>query len=109
MLLFLLSTGKSLGFELVTSIDLATASKVAKPWYGRLEELAWQNEVGGWGRGGRGGEGRLIGGEGVRRSKGGRQGREMGTSKHKGSLVLSPTGLEPRKTCPSLACGILQW
>jgi len=39
------NAGKSLGFELVTSIDLATASKVAKPWYGRLEELAWQNEL----------------------------------------------------------------
>ncbi len=34
-----------MGFKLVTSLDLATASKVAKPWQGRLEELAWQNEV----------------------------------------------------------------
>jgi hypothetical protein len=28
------------------SLDLATSSKVAGGWYGRLEELAWQNEVG---------------------------------------------------------------
>lgn len=28
-----------------TSLDLATSSKVAGGWYGRLEELAWQNEV----------------------------------------------------------------
>lgn len=27
------------------SLDLATSSKVAGGWYGRLEELAWQNEV----------------------------------------------------------------
>lgn len=44
-----LPTGKAVGFRLVTSLDLATASSVAKPWYGRLEELAWQNQV----RGGR--------------------------------------------------------
>lgn len=31
------------------SLDLATASKVAGGWYGRLEELAWQNEVRGGG------------------------------------------------------------
>lgn len=37
--------GKAVGFKLVTSLDLATASKVAGGWYGRLEELAWQNEV----------------------------------------------------------------
>lgn len=37
--------GKAVGFELVTSLDLATASKVATGWETRLEELAWQNEV----------------------------------------------------------------
>jgi len=37
--------GKAVGFELVTSLDLATASKVATGWETRLQELAWQNEV----------------------------------------------------------------
>jgi 24-methylenesterol C-methyltransferase len=37
--------GKKAGLELVTSIDLATASAGAGAWYGRLQELAWQNRV----------------------------------------------------------------
>jgi cyclopropane fatty-acyl-phospholipid synthase-like methyltransferase len=37
--------GKAVGLELVASIDLAVASKGAGPWYGRLEELEWQNRV----------------------------------------------------------------
>lgn len=37
--------GKAAGLELVTSIDLATASEGAGPWYGRLQELAWQNRL----------------------------------------------------------------
>jgi 24-methylenesterol C-methyltransferase len=37
--------GRAAGLELVTSIDLAVASAGAGPWYGRLEELAWQNQV----------------------------------------------------------------
>ncbi len=42
--------GKAVGFELVTSLDLATASKVAGGWQERLAELAWQNKVSGaWG------------------------------------------------------------
>eukprot|EP00877_Chromochloris_zofingiensis_P006169 jgi/Chrzof1/1805/Cz10g21220.t1 len=36
--------GKTVGFELVTSIDLATASKVAGPWYSRLADMAWRNK-----------------------------------------------------------------
>jgi 24-methylenesterol C-methyltransferase len=37
--------GKAVGLELVSSIDLAVASKGAAAWYGRLEELEWQNRV----------------------------------------------------------------
>eukprot|EP00878_Enallax_costatus_P008695 GHUV01009089.1.p1 GENE.GHUV01009089.1~~GHUV01009089.1.p1 ORF type:complete len:343 (+),score=47.30 GHUV01009089.1:194-1222(+) len=37
--------GKAVGFKLVTSLDLATSSKVADGWWKRLDELAWQNEV----------------------------------------------------------------
>lgn len=37
--------GKEVGFKLLTSLDLAVASPGAGPWEGRLEELAWQNEV----------------------------------------------------------------
>jgi hypothetical protein len=54
----------------VTSLDLATASSVAKPWYGRLEELAWQNQVRGGRAPGRGG--RPVGGL-LRGARAGRQ------------------------------------
>lgn len=37
--------GRKAGLELVTSIDLAVASEGAGPWYGRLEELEWQNRL----------------------------------------------------------------
>lgn len=37
--------GKAAGLELVTSVDLSTASSGAGAWYGRLQELAWQNRV----------------------------------------------------------------
>ncbi|GBF92707.1 24-methylenesterol C-methyltransferase [Raphidocelis subcapitata] len=37
--------GRAVGLELVGSIDLAVASRGALPWYGRLEELEWQNRV----------------------------------------------------------------
>jgi 24-methylenesterol C-methyltransferase len=37
--------GRAVGMELVASIDLAVASEGALPWYGRLEELEWQNRV----------------------------------------------------------------
>ena len=39
------AAGAAAGFELVASIDLAVASEGAGPWYGRLEELEWQNRV----------------------------------------------------------------
>jgi 24-methylenesterol C-methyltransferase len=39
------AAGAAAGFELVASIDLAVASAGALPWYGRLEELEWQNRV----------------------------------------------------------------
>jgi 24-methylenesterol C-methyltransferase len=37
--------GAAAGLELVASLDLAGASPGAGPWYGRLQELAWQNRL----------------------------------------------------------------
>ncbi|KAI8471105.1 MAG: dihydrouridine synthase-domain-containing protein [Monoraphidium minutum] len=37
--------GRMAGMELVGSLDLAVASAGAGPWYGRLEELEWQNRL----------------------------------------------------------------
>jgi 24-methylenesterol C-methyltransferase len=39
------AAGRAAGLELVTSLDLGVPSAGAGPWYGRLEELAWQNKL----------------------------------------------------------------
>lgn len=39
------NAGKSVGFELITSLDLATSSIVAGPWYDRLRIGQWSHHV----------------------------------------------------------------